>query len=66
VTVGKKSFSPEQITDNLLAVVDAVNRSKPSGIKGVYCRTLTVATSMGPGIALDVNDAIAKSSRVSQ
>ncbi|HYI25493.1 MAG TPA: 50S ribosomal protein L1 [Thermomicrobiales bacterium] len=66
VTVGKKSFTPEQIETNLLAVVDAVNRAKPSGLKGVYCRTLTVATSMGPAIALDVNDALANAARVSQ
>jgi large subunit ribosomal protein L1 len=66
VTVGKKSFAPEQIQANLLAVVDAVNRSKPSGVKGIYCRTLTVATTMGPAIALDVNDTIAKASQASQ
>src|SRR5215204_1905956 len=66
VTVGKKSFTPEQIQANLLAVVDAVNRSKPSGIKGVYCRTLTMATTMGPAIALDINDTLAKASQVSQ
>jgi large subunit ribosomal protein L1 len=66
VTMGKKSFSAEQIQENLLAVVDAISRSKPTGVKGVYCRTLTVATSMGPGIALDVNDTIAKASNVGQ
>jgi large subunit ribosomal protein L1 len=66
VTVGKKSFSPEQISENLLAVVDAISRSKPTGIKGVYCRTLTIATTMGPGISLDVNDTIAKASSVGQ
>ena len=66
VTVGKKSFTPEQIETNLLAVVDAVSRAKPTGLKGVYCRTLTVATSMGPAIALDVNDALANAARVSQ
>ncbi|MBA3379607.1 MAG: 50S ribosomal protein L1, partial [Chloroflexia bacterium] len=66
VTIGKKSFTPEQISENLLAVVDAISRSKPSGIKGVYCRTLTLATTMSPGIALDVNDTIAKASSVGQ
>jgi large subunit ribosomal protein L1 len=65
VTVGKKSFDPEQIESNLLAVVDAIIRTKPSGIKGIYCRTLTVATSMGPAIALDVNDTLAQAARVS-
>ncbi|MEJ7901479.1 MAG: 50S ribosomal protein L1 [Thermomicrobiales bacterium] len=66
VTIGKKSFTPEQISENLLAVVDAISRSKPSGIKGVYCRTLTLATTMSPGIALDVNDTIAKAASVGQ
>ena len=66
VTVGKKSFTPEQIQANLLAVIDAINRAKPSGVKGIYCRTLSVATTMGPGIALDVSEAIAKSTNVGQ
>jgi large subunit ribosomal protein L1 len=66
VTAGKKSFTPEQIQANVLAIVDAISRAKPSGVKGVYCRTLTVATSMGPAIALDVSDTLAKASQVSQ
>jgi large subunit ribosomal protein L1 len=66
VVLGKKSFTPEQIQANLLAAVDAISRAKPSGIKGIYCRTLTVATSMGPGIAMDVNDTLAKASAVGQ
>lgn len=66
VVVGKKSFEPSQIQENLLAVVDAINRAKPTGIKGIYCRTLTLASSMGPGIALDVNEALARSASVGQ
>jgi large subunit ribosomal protein L1 len=66
VTVGRKSFSEEQIRENVLAVVDAINRVKPSGVKGIYCRTLSIATSMSPGIALDVNDTLAKASSVAQ
>ncbi len=66
VTIGKKNFTSEQIAGNLLAVVDAISRAKPSGVKGVYCRTLTLATTMGPGIALDVSDTIAKASHVGQ
>jgi large subunit ribosomal protein L1 len=66
VVVGKRSFEPSQIQENMLAVVDAINRAKPSGIKGIYCRTLTLASSMGPGIALDVNEALAKSASVGQ
>lgn len=66
ITVGKKSFSADKIRDNVLAAVDALNRAKPSGVKGVYCRTLTIATTMSPGVALDVNEALAQSSNVAQ
>jgi large subunit ribosomal protein L1 len=64
VAIGRKSFSNEQITENILAVVDALNRNKPTGLKGIYCRTLAIATSMSPGIRLDVNDTLEKSSNV--
>ena len=52
--IGRKSFSDQQIQDNLFAFVDAILRAKPSGQKGVYCRTLTLTSTMAPGIALDV------------
>lgn len=64
ITIGKKSFETGQIQENILAVVDALNRVKPTGLKGVYCRTLAIATTMGPGIRLDVNDAFAKAVNV--
>lgn len=64
VTIGRRSFSDDQITENVLTVVDALNRNKPSGLKGVYCRTLAIATSMSPGIRLDVNDTLSKSASV--
>jgi large subunit ribosomal protein L1 len=53
VPIGKASFEPEQIVANLAALVDAVNRAKPSGAKGTYLRTLTIASTMGPGIRVD-------------
>jgi len=52
--IGKKSFTVDQLQENLLAFVDSLNRAKPSGIKGVYLRSLSVSTAMGPGVALDV------------
>jgi large subunit ribosomal protein L1 len=64
VSIGRKSFSNEQITENILAVVDALNRNKPTGLKGIYCRTLAIATSMSPGIRLDVGDTLEKSANV--
>jgi large subunit ribosomal protein L1 len=54
VPIGKASFEPEQIVANLAALVDAVNRAKPSGAKGTYLRTLTIASTMGPGIRVDI------------
>ncbi len=60
--VGRKSFTDDQLRDNLFAVVDAINRAKPSGAKGVYCRTLTLTTTMSPGIPLDVTAAMASAS----
>jgi large subunit ribosomal protein L1 len=54
VAVGKSSFEAQALVDNLAAFVDAVNRAKPSGAKGQYLRTLTIASTMGPGIRVDV------------
>jgi large subunit ribosomal protein L1 len=66
VTIGRKSFDEKQIEENILAVVDALNRIKPTGLKGIYMRTLAVATTMSPGIRLDVNDSLAKASSVAR
>jgi large subunit ribosomal protein L1 len=57
--IGKTSFTNEQIRDNLYAFVDALQRAKPSGQKGVYLRTLTLASTMSPGIHLDVPETVA-------
>jgi large subunit ribosomal protein L1 len=59
VPVGKASFEADQLAANLSALVDAVNRAKPAGSKGTYMRTLTIATTMGPGIRVDISDALA-------
>lgn len=64
LAIGRKSFSEDQIRDNILAVVNALNSVRPTGLKGIYCRTLAVATAMSPGIRLDVNDTMAKASSV--
>jgi len=54
VPVGKASFDEQQLLENLASLVDAVNRAKPSGAKGQYLRTLSIATTMGPGIRVDI------------
>ena len=59
VPVGKVSFSAEHLQANVAALVDAVNRAKPSGAKGTYMRTLTLAPTMGPGVRVDIPSALA-------
>jgi large subunit ribosomal protein L1 len=62
VPVGRASFSPEQLAANVATLVDAVNRSKPSGAKGTFMRTLTLAPTMGPGVRIDIPSALAAAS----
>lgn len=54
VPIGKVSFSEDRVLQNLGALVDAVVRAKPSGAKGQYIRTLNIASTMGPGVGLDL------------
>jgi large subunit ribosomal protein L1 len=54
VPLGKVSFEQNALHDNLAALIDAVVREKPSGAKGQYIRSLTLTTTMGPGIKLDI------------
>ena len=54
VPFGKVSFDDAQLAENLAALVDAVNRAKPSGAKGQYLRTLSIASTMGPGLRVDI------------
>ena len=57
--VGKKSFDAQKLTDNVLALVDAINKARPTGAKGVYIRTAFLKTTMGPGIKLDIGGLLA-------
>ncbi len=54
VPVGRRSFESADLVANLAALVDAVNRARPSGAKGQYLRSLTIAGTMGPGVRVDV------------
>ena len=60
--LGKASFDNDKLLDNLTAVVEAVVKAKPSGIKGQYVKTASLATSMGPGIRLDLKPTLSLSS----
>lgn len=54
VPIGKVSFGEQQLMDNLKALVSAVVTARPAGAKGQYMRTVTLASTMGPGIHLDL------------
>ena len=58
VPIGKTSFSAEQLLGNLTAVMEAIVRAKPSGAKGQYVKRITLTSTMGPGIKLDINQAV--------
>src|SRR5213595_1784914 len=53
VTIGKKSFDERQLLENYAALLDEIMRAKPSGAKGRYIKTVTLASTMGPGIHVD-------------
>jgi large subunit ribosomal protein L1 len=55
LVIGKRSFDEQRLLDNYLAVVDEVIRAKPSAAKGKYIKTVTVSSTMGPGIKIDPN-----------
>lgn len=59
VPVGKVSFESEQILDNFTSIMEAVVTARPSAVKGVYLRRVTLTSTMGPGIRVDVNAASA-------
>jgi len=52
-TIGRASFSPEQLKSNLLALVDALVKAKPASSKGVYMRKLALSSTMGAGVRVD-------------
>ncbi len=61
VPIGKVSFEEEKLVENLGAIVDAVVKAKPAGAKGQYVKTATIATTMGPGISLDLKSTLSMS-----
>lgn len=54
IPVGKASFAEDQILQNVNAVLDAVNRVKPSAVKGIYIRRAVLTSTMSPGVRLDL------------
>ncbi|MEO1614191.1 MAG: 50S ribosomal protein L1, partial [Pseudomonadota bacterium] len=58
--VGKASFEEAKIVENVKAFVDAVSKAKPSGAKGTYMKSISLASTMGPGVTIDVAGATAE------
>jgi large subunit ribosomal protein L1 len=52
-TIGRASFTPEQLKTNLLALVEALNKAKPSGTTGIYLKKVSVSSTMGAGVRVD-------------
>jgi len=59
--IGKASFTAKQIEENMLAFVDAVSKARPAGAKGTYMKKISVSSSMGPGVSIDVASATGNS-----
>ena len=52
-TIGRASFTPEQLKTNLVALIEALNKAKPQGVKGVYMRKISLSSTMGTGVRVD-------------
>mgnify|MGYP001284087316 FL=1 len=52
-SIGKVSFGPDKINENLEAFMNEILKSKPNSLKGVYLKKITVSSTMGPGIKID-------------
>lgn len=55
--IGKASFSEAQLSDNLRAFVNAISRARPSGAKGTYIKKVSISSTMGPGMAVEIGSA---------
>jgi large subunit ribosomal protein L1 len=61
VPIGKVSFEEDKLLENMATVIDAIVKEKPSGAKGQYIRAVSIATTMGPGIHLELAPTLAMS-----
>jgi large subunit ribosomal protein L1 len=52
-TIGRASFAPDQLKTNLLALIEALNKAKPQGTKGIYLKKVSVSSTMGAGVRVD-------------
>ena len=60
--IGKTSMDSEKLADNFKALFENILRQKPASSKGIYVKAITISSTMGPGVKLDIADATAMSS----
>ena len=53
VPIGKASFTEEQLADNFQTLIDAINKARPSAVKGQYLKSITLTSTMGPGVKVN-------------
>ena len=53
VPIGKASFTEEQLADNFQTLIDAINKAKPAAVKGQYLKSVTLTSTMGPGVKIN-------------
>ena len=53
VPIGKASFSEEQLADNFQTLIDALNKARPAAVKGQYLKSVTLTSTMGPGVKIN-------------
>jgi large subunit ribosomal protein L1 len=53
VSIGKRSFSVDQLVDNATTLIEALARAKPASAKGIYMKRITISSTMGPGVRID-------------
>ena len=51
--IGKKSFDPEKLKENLQVLMEAINKAKPSAAKGIYLKSVVLSSTMGPGVKVN-------------
>lgn len=56
--IGKASFEPHMLQENMATIMSAMVRAKPSSVKGIFINSVALASTMGPGVAVDVNQAM--------
>ena len=57
-SIGKADFEAKALNENLVALVEALNKAKPTSAKGIYIRKISVSTTMGPGVSIDPSSVV--------